>query len=256
MKKYLFLFVFFCMAFSAWAEDEIVIEMHGDPSPATPTVWDKNAKQLSRTLRATTREQLLYSMPVGSDKDRIVSNTSAEYALVEYYNNNQFRKFLFKAEEPQNFITAAATVADVLAVNKKYNINIGLKLQDFLSFYGKRALQETSSVLPTGTVLYKLSYQDINTPTAVDRWFLFEKEELTLTFENPQTKEAYLASLKPKTEEEKNKPTPAPVKKKPQRTVRKALVSGGTLHDRMYMPRVVNPKTVPPTMTLKKENNN
>lgn len=249
MRKILFFFFFFSLAF-AWAEDEIVIEIHGEPATSSaPTVWQKNAKQLSRALRSTTREQLLYSMPVVSDKDRIVRSSMAEYALVEYYNNGNFRKFLFKAEDPQTFITAAADVADVLAVNKKYGINIGLKLKDFLSFYAQQALQETDPILPPQTTLYKLLYQDINTPAPTERWFLFEKEELTLTFENSQAKEGHLSSLRKQAEEAKPKTTPQPTAQKPpQRTTRKALLSGGTLHDRMYMPRVTNSKFTPPAM--------
>lgn len=257
MKKYLLLFAFLFLGFSVWAEEEIVIEMHADPTPATePAIWQKNTKQLCRHLRASTREQLLYAMPVVSDKDRIVSNASAEYALVEYYNNAAFRKFLFQAEEPQTFITAASTVADVLAINKKYKINIGLKLKDFLSFYAEKAQEQTAAVLPAKTHLYKVLYQDINTPTPAEHWFLFEKEELTRTFETAQSKDEFLASLRPKEAPEKPKPLPPPAQKKKPRTVRKALVSGGTLHDRMYMPRVINPKTVPPTMTLIKEKQN
>lgn len=257
MRKLLSAGIFLFLFFPAWAEEVIVIEMHGDPTPTAtaPSVWEKNAQEISRQMRGTTREHLLYTMPVVSDKDRMVGNSSAEYALVEYYKDGKFRKFLFKAEYPQPFITAAATAKDVLAVNKKYGINIGLSLKDFQESYASRALEEKNPLLPATTALYKLPYQDINTPKATDRWFLFEKEQLTLTFENSTEKEAYLTSLQPQKEEPKAKPTPKPVQKKRQRTVRKALVSGGTLHDRMYMPRVINPKTVPPTMTLNNPKN-
>ena len=34
-------------------------------------------------------------------------------------------------------------------------------------------------------------YQDINTPTPINRWFLFEKDELTRTFENETDKNVY-----------------------------------------------------------------
>lgn len=250
MRKIFFLCFFSIFTFFAWAEDEIVIEMHGEPATSSaPTVWQKNAKQLSRTLRNTTREHLLYSMPVVSDKDRIVRSSTAEYALVEYYNNGNFRKFLFKAEDPQTFITAAADAADVLAVNKKYGINIGLQKKDFLALYAQKAQLETDPILPEQTYLYKLFYQDINTPTATQRWFLFEKEELTLTFESADEKESYLMSLRKQSQEAEPKPTPkTTTKTAPQRTTRKALLSGGTLHDRMYMPRVTNSKFTPPAM--------
>lgn len=249
MRKILFIFSVLLLSCFAWAEDEIVIEMHGDPTPvATPTIWQKSAPELARALRGTTRQQLLYTMPAVSDKDRIVRNSSAEYALVEYYNNGHFRKFLFKAEDPQTFITVAATPADVLAVNKKYKINIGLKRNDFLTFYNEKVTEEKDNLLSSSLALYKLSYQDINTTVPTDHWFLFEREELTLCFESTEEKENYLKSLRQKAEAAQAKPTHKPAPKKQVRTTRKALLSGGTLHDRMYMPRVTNSKFVPPAM--------
>ncbi len=240
-----------------WAQDEIIIEMTGDASaaPAATTMWDYSAVQLTRRLRGKTREQVLYDAPVVSDKDRIVRGAGKEYALVEYYSGRDFRKFLFKAESPQTFVAAAANAADVLAVNKKYGVNIGLPRRAFEDFYGEQISAEGTDILPEGTLLYKLLYRDINTPTPFNRWFLFEKDDLTRTFETEADKNAYLDTLKKQNEESAEaqrqaQEAAAARTQKQNRTVRKALISGGTAWDQANLPRVVNPRLIP-TPTLK-----
>lgn len=253
------LFAPFCASAQTHAE-EIVIEMHGDPSaaPAAPTLWDADAVQLTRKLRGKTREQVLYAAPVVSDKDRIVRGAKNEYALVEYYDGGDFRKFLFKAESPQTFLAAASTAADVLAINKKYGVNIGLTRGAFENFYGEKAIREENEFLPEGSFLYKLSYTDVNTPKAIDRWFLFEKDALTLTFETSGSKNTHLAALKRQAEKKARAVSAqaAPAQNTRQnRTVRKALISGGTEWDKAYLPRVVNPKPLLVTPTLNPDPN-
>lgn len=245
--KYCF-FIIFCFLWAGLmplqAQEEIVIEMQGDPSAQQePTLWDRNAIELTRKLRGKTREQVLYAVPVVSDKDRIIPARKGEYALVEYYQGQEFRKFLFKAESPQTFVAAAATAADVLAVNKRYGVNIGLKQKAFESFYANKALREESEFLPEGAALYQLSYTDVNTPKAVKRWFLFEKGDLTQTFETSGSKNAYLETLKRQKEEASSSQASSARPQQAQtRTVRKALIAGGTELDKAYLPRVVNPK--------------
>ena len=242
----------------AWAQDEIVIEMTGDASaaPAATTMWDYSAVQLTRRLRGKTREQVLYDAPVVSDKDRIVRGAGKEYALVEYYSGRDFRKFLFKAESPQTFVAAAANAADVLAVNKKYGLNIGLPRKAFENFYEGQISAEGEGVLPQSARLYKLFYRDINTPSPFNRWFLFEKDELTCTFETEADKNAYLDKLQKQNEAAAEARRQAQEKtvsgaQNQNRTVRKALISGGTAWDQANLPRVVNPRLIP-TPTLKK----
>ena len=245
MKYALFFCLLFCTLSPLQAQEEIVIEMQGEPSalPDAPTLWDRNAVELTRKLRGKTREQVLYAVPIVSDKDRIIPAQKGEYALVEYYQGQAFRKFLFKAESPQTFLAAAASAADVLAVNKKYGVNIGLKQKAFEDFYADKAIKEENSFLPQDSTLYQLSYTDVNTPKAVKRWFLFEKGDLTQTFETSGTKNAYLQALKRQQEAAyAQKQLPAKQQAPQKRTVRKALISGGTEWDKAYLPRVVNPK--------------
>lgn len=264
MKRTATFLILFSLGFPcvcAWAQragyqGEIVIEMQGEPSEAAnaPTLWDRDARALTRKLRGKTREQVLYAVPVVSDKDRIVRGDKGEYALVEYYDGGNFRKFLFKAETPQTFIAAAATPADVLAVNKKYGVNLGLAQDAFEKFYADKAQKETDAALPPNAALYKLSYTDVNTPSPQDRWFLFENASLTLTFDTQKAKDAYVTALREKAQAQtapKESPRPA----RQNRTVRKALISGGTEWDKAYLPRVVNPKPALQTPTLTKDPN-
>lgn len=250
MRKLLFISLLFLFPGWSAAQEEIVIEMQGDPTPAAQhALWTQNARRLTRTWRGKTREQLLYAMPVVSDRDDIVRNPVKEYALVQYQNGAQFRKFLFRAETPQTFVAAAATAADVLAINKKYAVNIGLTQEAFESAYAAKARRETPQALPEQSALYRLSYTDVNTPQAQTRWFLFEKGQLSQTFESAAEKDAYLARLKSAAQPNAQTPAPAaqpPAKPVPsarratQRPVRKALVSGGTAHDQAYMPRLIS----------------
>lgn len=251
---------------AAQEDDEIVIELQGaaaEPRP-TPMLWDYNALQLTRQWRGKTREQLLYTMPVVSDRDGIVRGEHAEYMLVEYFSGGKFRKFLFAAESPQTFITVAATPADVLAVNKKYKVNIGLWLSDFEAAYASRAQLQQEDVLSKDTVLYQLSYTDVNTPKAQPNWFLFENKKLTKTFYTRSQKDAYLQQLKEQLKAAQQKAAAqkaaaeqaaataqaqaaqAAQKNKPF----KALLYGGTLHDQMYMPRVISPSSTTVLNTL------
>lgn len=250
MRKLFFISLLFL--FPGWcaAQEEIVIEMHGDPTPAAQhALWTQNARQLTRMWRGKTREQLLYAMPIVSDRDDIVRNSSKEYARVQYQDGAQFRKFLFQAETPQTFVAVAATAADVLAINKKYAVNIGLTQEAFENAYATKARRETHEALPEQSVLYRLSYTDVNTPRAQTRWFLFEKEQLTQTFESAAEKDAYLAQLQQAAQPSAQTSAPAatsPAKpvsaqhRTTQRPVRKALVSGGTARDQAYMPRLIS----------------
>ena len=252
MKRYLLIFLFIIGAATLFAapEEELIIEMSGDKFvqvKQVPSMWDRTAPQLIKQWRGKTRENILYAMPVVSDKDRIVQG-KAEYALVEYYNGKDFRKFLFKAETPQTLLTVAATPADVLAVNKKYAVNIGLDQSSFENAYAGQATAQHSDALEDA-VLYQLSYRDINTPKAQLNWFLFENGQLQQTFYTQAQKDAF---VKKRREEQADvarqmqADMAAAQQAAAQNTAKnnppqKALLSGGTAYDQAYMPRVTNP---------------
>lgn len=235
---------------AAKPSEEIIIEMHGAPSSSRtqPTLWNQNARQLSRRLRGQTRPQVLAALPVVSNKDRVIRSATAAYALVEYYDGKDFRKLLFHADEPQTFITAAATAADVLAVNKKYAVNLGLTQEAFEAAY-PAAQTELSDRLPKQTLLYRMPYTDLHTPTET-HWYLFEKGQLSRSFYTEADKDAYLQTLPEPAAPAAASAQTSPAPTAPARTVRKALISGGTEWDQMYLPRVINYK---PAQSLTQE---
>ncbi len=239
------------------AEPEIVIEMHGTPAPATKTtnisIWDKTAPQLARLLRGKTREEALYSITVVSAKDRTISGTRQKYALVEYKKDKLFRKLLFQAKDPQLFLTAAATTQDVLAVNKKYAVNIGLGQGDFENTYKNEFTSETDPDLPQNAVLYKLAYTDVNTSTATDHWYLFEDQQLRQTFYTKEDKDTYLQTLRPA---QAQAPAAPQSKKKQKRPPFKALISGGTTWDQSYLPRIIDPKKLKDSQETESDSQN
>ena len=230
-------------------EDEIIIEMTGDSTKSTPRkhpLWDYSASQLAKQWRNKTREQLLYAMPIVSDKDRIITSPKAEYALVEYTDGNDFRKFLFKAETPQTFITAAATAADVLAINKKYKVNIGLTQIDFENFYAKNAVSQQADLLEDDEVFYELTYTDLNTPHSEKNWFLFKNRKLAQTFYTQKQKDEFVeqrkqALARKQKEQQEAEQAATAADESQQNVIQKALLYGGTTYDQAYMPRVINP---------------
>ena len=250
--------------FAAQDTDEIVIEMDGGPSvlQPQPTLWDRSAAQLTRQWRGKTREQVLYDVPVVSDRDLIVRGPTAEYALVEYDYNYAFRKFLFRAESPQTLLAVAATAAEVLAINKKYQINIGLSQKDFETFYKGKLLAQQAPELNEQSALYCLDYTNANTPVKKQRCFLFENKKLTQTFESVQDKDQYLAQKRQAAQEQAQKRAEQEAAQEAAQRAQaqaqeknnppvKALLYGGTAYDQSYMPRVTASPFLPKT-----ENNN
>lgn len=242
-------------------EPEIVIEMHGAQNAPVKTVsiWDKNARQLTRLFRGKDRTHVLYAVENVSTKDDILrSDSGTEYAFVRYgTDDGDYRKFLFKAESPQTFVACAATLQDSLAVNLKYGVNVGVHLQDFLRVYGQTAKSAALADEAAGKTytVYKQTYSDVNHKTPAPYYFVFDGSELTRTFAGDKAFEEYATGLqnaagsaREQDAAAQKKPAAANPKNRQSgaRKPRKALVYGGTVEDQMYMPRVKNPKTPPP----------
>lgn len=244
-------------------EPEIVIEMQGTKVVPVKTVsiWNKNALALTRLFRGKDRTHVLYSVENVSTKDDILrAKSGKEYAFVRYGSDDgDYRKFLFKAEEPQTFVACAANLKDVLAVNFKYGVNMGVSLKDFLRVYGQTAQASTLEDKTLGKTLavYKQTYSDINHKTAAPYYFVFDGDELISTFPSEKDYNAFAQQVKTAGEKlqtqnqqlqeksaQQRKPSTTP---KARRQPVKALAYGGTVEDQMYMPRVTNPKFPPPT---------
>lgn len=252
MKQLMSILFILCGAafvLAASEQNEIVIEMSGSTvrGQKTPSMWEQNAAQLLKKWRGKTREQVLYEMPVVSNRDVVLREKNTQYALVEYQNGRDFRKFLFKGQNPQTLLTVAATAADVLAVNKRYHINIGLTQVAFDKSYPNKITLQYAD-LPTNIVLYQVSYRDVNTPKAQENWFLFTNGQLSKTFYTLQQKDTFVKQLQEeKAARDKLNKERATAQQTPGQTSsknaspRKALLSGGTAYDQAYMPRVTNP---------------
>ncbi len=246
-------------------EPEIVIEMHGAKTVPVKTVslWDKNALQLTRLFRGKDRTHVLYSVENVSTKDDILRSTSGkEYAFVRYGSDDgDYRKFLFKAEDPQTFVACAANLKDVLAVNLKYGVNMGISLKDFLRGYGQTAEVSALADETNGKTLsvYKQTYSDVNHKTPAPYYFVFDGNALIQTLAGTKDYNAYVnkieeanAALKAKNKASQEKAALEKQKRaeaaraQNRRQPIKALAYGGTAEDQMYMPRVNNPKFPPP----------
>lgn len=242
--------------------DEIVItQPKHDPAYPSVSVWDKNAAQLTRLFKNKSRQYVLYSVDNISSKDGVVRSAQGkEYAFVQYgTDGGNYRKFIFRAENPQTFVAAAANVDDVLAVNKRYGVNLGVGKNEFLKRYdGKTAQTNVTDETENKTYeVYKVAYTDVNTKNPQDRWFLFEEDELTVTFETRAAFDAYLnqVSQKNRAGRQAQKEKEAALAAQRQRALEeqrkkeearkqpvKAILSGGTVQDRMYRPIVTQPK--------------
>lgn len=247
-------------------EEELVIELQGEQSPTYPTItiWDKTAPQLANLLRNKTRTYALYSIENVSTKDGIIqSENGQKYAFVQYGSDSaDYRKFIFLPQDPQTFVAAAADAADVLAIHKKYGVNLGLTKAAFLKLYPVQSTQTDITDEATGITLeiFRASYTDADNKTPHTRWFAFENGKLSRTFEsqeafnkfqhdqasaNLKTQEARLKQQQAQVEQQRLQNQKDAQKLRRRRPPFKALVSGGTLQDRMYMPRVLPPPAKP-----------
>lgn len=260
-----------CLLFSGagWLQaqaeaPEIVIEMHGEPSPVRESVsiWDKNARQLTKLFRGKNRTYVLYHVENVSSKDTTLSaQDGTEYVFVQYGSNDtDYRKFLFKAEDPQTFVACAADIKDVLAVNKKYKVNLGVSLRDFLRQYEEKATLMNLADNAAGKVyqVYQLNYSDINHKTPSPHYFVFEEDALLQTYDSDDAYYQFVGQIsnnnkqltaqqqaQQQARQEKLQQARQEALRRQNQPVRKALVSGGTAYDQAYMPRAVNATPLP-----------
>lgn len=243
---------------------EIVIEMHGEQTAprSSVSIWDKNGRQLTRAFRGKDRTYVLYQVENVSSRDDILrSEDGKEYAYVRYgRDDGDYRKFLFKAESPQTFLACAADAADVLAVNKKYKVNMGLNRADFLRRYEQDAVLTNLADNASGKTYqaYKVNYSDVNNKKPSPHYFVFEEDALVQTYAGDDAFYDFVNQLSDnnknltarqqaaaKARQEQLQKERQAAQQRASRPVRKALVSGGTATDQAYMPRAVNATPLP-----------
>lgn len=244
--RYLFVLLGLCCgplaAFGA-EEPEIIIELTGAPDKKTDAgieIWDKTAKSLARLLSGKTREEALVLITSVSTKDvNVRAADGTKYRFVQYGREGNYRKLLFRAKEPQTFVDVATNTQESLALFTRYQTDIQLSETEFLDAYGP---QTAAVFLPTpnGQTLYRANIDGKTT-----QFFLFEQGRLVRLLTKEQTDKLIQTQQETARKQTQAKQTAQPPKKP---APYKALLYGGTLHDQMYMPRVIQRK---PSATVK-----
>lgn len=180
------------------ADDEIVIEMTGTSTVATAAtrtdadeipVFKRTAAQLISRLAGKSRFYVLFNAnAVSTFDDTIYADNGARYVLVRYgQEGDNYRKFLFDEGGDQKLLAVADSPATVLAVNKKYNVNIGLTEKEFQQDYPK-AVATTVTDAQNNKEYH--SYQ-ISGPL----FLLFDNGKLAYQFDSAQAFSAYMNTL-------------------------------------------------------------
>ncbi len=229
-------------------EPEIVIELTGQPdSPVSAkddiAVWEKDTAQLTKLLRGKTREEALYKITSVSSKDvSIQAADGTRYRFVQYGREGGYRKLLFLAKDPQLFIACASTTKETIDLTAQYQVGLGLTETEFLENYPYEA---SAIFLPINNdqTLYKLNLRG-KTPL----FLLFEQHNLTRVL-TPNEANRLIHEQNKIVETRKKAAQATPQKTRPPLSSYKAIVEGGTLHDQLYMPRVVTPAPVSPAQT-------
>lgn len=245
--------------FALDVSDEIVIEMKGPQTKARPEqyIWDKDAKQLTKFFRGKNKAYVLQTIDaISAQEQELVSSTGKVYILVQYgQDTKDYRKFLFEQATPQTFVTAAASAADVIAIFQRYDVNMNLRKNDFLATYSN--LESPTSLVNGNTTLTFYTLPPYQLPLAAKQpvFAVFEGNRLIKLLNGNKNLEMYQKTLQPAPAPQpqtKQAPQPAVAAQKQNRPY-KALLSGGTVTDRMYMPRVVSGPFTPKTSQNKSQ---
>ena len=248
MKKFLLFAVISCVllpGFAAGAQEEIVIEMTGRPDKKTPeqNIWDKDAVKLTKLFRKKNKEEVLKTVDSIAAREKIITaKDGTSYVLIQYGEETKdYRKFLFREKAPQPFVTCAAGAKDAVAIFQRYGLNIGLRKGDFLQAFS--ALKFPTELI-SGTksfTVYEVVPEQLPIPAKEPLFVVFEQSRLVELFNSAADFNAYQKTLPPPPPPEIKPETPAKTVQKPQnKIIYKGLLSGGTLHDRMYMPRIIS----------------
>ena len=265
MRYYLWILLLLFSGFTWGEEAEIVIEMIGTDTPAASkasqgdgvNLFTKNATQLKKLFRGKTREYVLYLAEQVSTQDEIIQSADGkEYALVRFgKDNTSYRKFLFKAQKPQTLLAVADDARSVVDLNTRYHVNISLSEKDFTNTYCVTPTVVTDMSANKEYHLYQLN----EGPS-----FVFQDRKLVKMFTNPADFSAFATTLTAAntayTADQERKQTALEkarlvqerreAARRRHRRPYKALLYGGTVEDRMYMPKVISTSTPlmpPPT---------
>ena len=264
IKKLLLFILVSCGALAtafATNPDEIVIEMSGPQSKARPghNIWNQTAKELTKLFRGKNKNYVLQTVDaISAQEKQISAQAGISYLLVQYGEETRdYRKFLFQQEPPQQFVTCAANAKDVVAVFQRYGVNMGLRKGEFVKTFP--TLNPPSELKDGSTLLtvYQIPTSQLPRAATQPLFAIFEQNHLVKLVNGTADFEAYQKTLQPE-------PATAPAEKpavadqpaqKQNNIPRKGLVSGGTLEDRMYMPRVISGPFTPKDNTQRSATN-
>ena len=230
---------------AAQVSDEIVIEMIGSedkqPLVTSVAIWKKSAKQLTRIFRGKDKNYVLQAADSIPFLDLPLTNSSGkDYNLVQYGEDTRsYRKMLFESHDNQAFITCASSPSDVIAVFQRYGVNMGLRKADFLATYTQLEKPKTLANGEQVLTVYTVPAEQLPLKSTQEMFAVFEQNKLIKLLNGSTALTSYKKTLAPapvEKKQESSKPVPAKKPRKPY----KALLSGGTVEDRMYMPQVVS----------------
>lgn len=248
MRNLLFLLLCLPLAVSAYGEEEpeLIIEMNGTPSRSASsdvTVLQKSAAQLTKLFRGKTREALLAAADSMPTADQTLQSSDGKNYLFVQFGEENYRKCLFDAQKNNTLITCTDNLKDTLALQRQHKLPIPVSMQELTTHYGDRLRTQTISSSGKKQIIVQLLAKGED---GADGRFLYENGRLVKIFTTKQEMETHIQA------QQKEAAAPKPAASKPaapQRPVAKpkkssagvkALLSGGTLHDRMYMPRVIS----------------
>lgn len=245
---------------SSGPQDEIIIELTGDPDPVPDgvNVWAKTEKELTERFKESSREEVLRIIDSVSSADTTLkASDGTKYAYVRYgRDNGEYRKFLFDAKD--HFLACADNITTVLRLNLQYHLNMGVNEDDFLTTFQEKAISTGLFDFAHSQELqsYQITLDDASKPC----YLVFENERLTQLFEDDKSYAAYVTRLsranqqwleqqektqKKQLEQIEKEKEDAIHKERQKKLKFKALLRGGTLEDRLFLPHVLHPEKYP-----------
>jgi len=240
------------------SEEEIVIEMAGTTNTVAPAatrtdadaiyIFKRTADQHINRLAGKSHFYVLFNADVVASFDDIIyADNGLKYILVRFgQEGDNYRKFLFENGGDQKLLAVADSASSILAINKKYNVNLGLTETEFNKNYPKAVFT------PVVNAQNNKEYHAYQIPGPL--FVVFEDGKLVYQFANAEAFSAYMNTLsaanmgyaaqqaKQQTQLEKNRQRPAaqPV----QQNIYTPLVVSGTARDPIYLPAIISTGTV------------
>lgn len=249
------------------SEEELKVEITNGQSYAAATstqdpdeipIMRRSAAQLTKRLAGKSRFYVLFNANVVSTQDSVIrAKDGTRYAFVRFgKDGDAYRKLVFEAGGDQKLVAVADDVPSVLRINNMLKINIGPTENDFKKAYPAA----TVNVVKNEQENKEYHSYQIDGPI----FLIFESGKLAQQFTNADELSAFMQTIgaantgvaaqqaKEKTQLEKVRlDRQARWARHHRLPASKALVEGGTLQDKMYLPQVANPAaykgaTLPP----------